>query len=95
MLSTTQGDSGGPLWQYSMGRAVLIGISSQSFNDKENCAYSNLPIIYTRVSSYIDWILEQLYGMQHKHFEQTGHSHRFVDKLGVLNKTLDIILSQL
>jgi len=53
-----RGDSGGPLvWEDSKPqekRKLLIGISSSGFK----CGLTNLPGIYTRVSSYLDWIKE-------------------------------------
>ena len=51
-----QGDSGGPLWRLSArgGRkiAVQIGIISRG----QKCARINRPGIYTKISSFTEWI---------------------------------------
>uniref|UniRef100_T1JCW8 Peptidase S1 domain-containing protein n=1 Tax=Strigamia maritima TaxID=126957 RepID=T1JCW8_STRMM len=49
-----KGDSGGPLaWQnQSTKRHYLIGIISMGFR----CGETNMPGLYTRITSYIDWI---------------------------------------
>ena len=51
-----QGDSGGPLWRLSVrgGRkiAVQIGIISRG----QKCARINRPGIYTKISSFTEWI---------------------------------------
>ncbi|NP_001135073.1 Duodenase-1 precursor [Salmo salar] len=49
---TCQGDSGGPL--VCNGEAVGI----VSFNMNGNCAYPNVPNVYTQISKYLPWIKE-------------------------------------
>jgi secreted trypsin-like serine protease len=51
------GDSGGPLVWRSPDGPILIGVVSFG----EECAKDNKPGVYTRVSSYRDWI-EQVLG---------------------------------
>ncbi|XP_037071092.1 proclotting enzyme-like [Pollicipes pollicipes] len=52
-----RGDSGGPLMvQLPDGSYQLIGIISTGVG----CGNANFPGIYTKVSSYIDWILDSL-----------------------------------
>ncbi|KAH8284258.1 hypothetical protein KR044_006832, partial [Drosophila immigrans] len=48
---TCQGDSGGPLLMHSANQWYVVGITSLG----QGCA-SGPPSIYTRVSSYLDWI---------------------------------------
>lgn len=38
---------------------ILIGISSFG-DDKSACGASNLPAVYTRVSSYLEWIKQRV-----------------------------------
>lgn len=53
-ISACNGDSGGPLVkEYAEGSAELIGIVSWGYIP---CGMANLPSIYTRVSSYIEWV---------------------------------------
>ncbi|KAJ6637212.1 Phenoloxidase-activating factor 3 [Pseudolycoriella hygida] len=55
-----QGDSGGPLMSETTqgtDRYALLGIVS--FGPR-TCGVSNFPGVYTRVSSYIDWILDNM-----------------------------------
>lgn len=53
------GDSGGPFMERSkIGRYTLLGIVA--FGPKTNCGQSNLPGVYMRVSSYVDWIISSL-----------------------------------
>ncbi|XP_037818578.1 CLIP domain-containing serine protease 14D isoform X1 [Lucilia sericata] len=55
MNDVCEGDSGGPFMERSSsGRYTLIGIVA--FGPKTNCGQSNLPGVYMRVSSYVDWI---------------------------------------
>uniref|UniRef100_A0A182R0N8 CLIP domain-containing serine protease n=1 Tax=Anopheles farauti TaxID=69004 RepID=A0A182R0N8_9DIPT len=55
-----QGDSGGPLMNEAISsrdRFVLLGLVS--FGPR-TCGVSNFPGVYTRISSYIDWILSNI-----------------------------------
>ncbi|KAM7361425.1 melanization protease 1 isoform 2-T2 [Cochliomyia hominivorax] len=55
MNDVCEGDSGGPFMERSKaGRYTLLGIVA--FGPKTNCGQSNLPGVYMRVSSYVDWI---------------------------------------
>ncbi|XP_054164878.1 venom peptide isomerase heavy chain-like [Oppia nitens] len=53
---TCEGDSGGPAFQFSGGRAHLLGIVSFGME----CADAN-PGVYTQVSYYLDWITTMLH----------------------------------
>jgi len=50
-----QGDSGGPLMWLKKKQFYLIGIHSYG---QVQCGVT--PDVYTKVSSYIDWILENI-----------------------------------
>ncbi|XP_058450382.1 phenoloxidase-activating factor 1 [Malaya genurostris] len=55
-----QGDSGGPLMNEAVSsrdRFVLLGLVS--FGPR-SCGVSNFPGVYTRISSYTDWIVQQM-----------------------------------
>lgn len=53
------GDSGGPFMERSKAdRYTLLGIVA--FGPKTNCGQSNLPGVYMKVSSYVDWIISNL-----------------------------------
>lgn len=51
-----QGDSGGPLITQEGEKWLLSGIVSYGGSDTQLCGAPNYPGIYTKVSSYIDWI---------------------------------------
>ncbi|GBP41780.1 Transmembrane protease serine 3 [Eumeta japonica] len=51
------GDSGGPLFTTSNDRTVLIGVTS--FGSALGCS-AGLPTVYTRITSYIDFIQQHL-----------------------------------
>ena len=54
-IDSCQGDSGGPLFVPSSdGSAVLVGVVSWGFG----CALAGYPGVYTRVSSYVDWVCD-------------------------------------
>lgn len=50
---TCQGDSGGPLAVFKYEKMTLVGVTSGG----EGCARPKLPGIYTRISAYLDWII--------------------------------------
>ena len=50
-----QGDSGGPLICAVDGQPVLVGVTSWGYG----CALKNSPGVWTKVSSYVDWIKKQ------------------------------------
>lgn len=56
-ISTCNGDSGGPLWVNSNGQSFVVGVTS--FKPNSGCGSSN-PAIFTRVSSYCQWVLQQV-----------------------------------
>ncbi len=51
-VDSCQGDSGGPLIRWLGGRPALVGVVSEG----NGCARPGYPGIYTRVSSYVQWI---------------------------------------
>lgn len=53
-----QGDSGGPLVSTSIGEPVQVGVVSWG----HSCADGLFPGVYTRVSSYAQWINDQMNG---------------------------------
>ncbi|MFA7266976.1 MAG: serine protease, partial [Candidatus Nanopelagicales bacterium] len=53
-----QGDSGGPLVSAVDGRSRLVGVVSAG----TGCALARYPGIYTRVSTYSNWIESKVYG---------------------------------
>ena len=52
-----QGDSGGPLMRNENPYYYLIGLVSYG---PQACGTENIPGVYTRVSSYIDWIVSKM-----------------------------------
>lgn len=59
-MDACQGDSGGPLMSdgtNTNGRFILIGLVS--FGPR-TCGVSNFPGVYTQISSYIDWIMDNM-----------------------------------
>ncbi|XP_059611758.1 serine protease easter-like [Phlebotomus argentipes] len=59
-MDACQGDSGGPLMSEGIPgseRYILLGLVS--FGPR-TCGVSNFPGVYTRISSYIDWIMENI-----------------------------------
>lgn len=52
-----QGDSGGPLMCEMNGRFYITGVMSWLIN---NCSARGFPNVFTRVTSYLDWIYEKL-----------------------------------
>ncbi|PVD21821.1 hypothetical protein C0Q70_17623 [Pomacea canaliculata] len=51
------GDSGGPLMCEMNGRFYITGVMSWLIN---NCSARGFPNVFTRVTSYLDWIYEKL-----------------------------------
>lgn len=52
--ATCMGDSGGPFVQHSSDTSYLL-IGLTSFGPRD-CATPHVPVVFTRVSSYVDWI---------------------------------------
>ncbi|CAL4099991.1 unnamed protein product, partial [Meganyctiphanes norvegica] len=59
VTDSCRGDSGGPLnyLDFNTGRFYIVGVVS--FGPK-NCGDSNLPGVYGRIGSYLDWIEEKV-----------------------------------
>ncbi|XP_056629782.1 serine protease snake-like [Diorhabda sublineata] len=55
---TCQGDSGGPLSLVREGRLYLVGITSFGIG----CAKPGIPGVYTRVSHYVPWLEQTVWG---------------------------------
>jgi secreted trypsin-like serine protease len=59
-IDTCQGDSGGPMFQYGNdGHYYVVGIVSWG----SGCASPNFMGVYTRVSSFVDWLCLQESGL--------------------------------
>ncbi|KAL0270396.1 UNVERIFIED_CONTAM: hypothetical protein PYX00_007821 [Menopon gallinae] len=56
-VDVCKGDSGGPLMT-SRQKTYQVGITS--FKTSEYCGADNIPSIFTRVESYLDWILNNI-----------------------------------
>ena len=56
-VDTCQGDSGGPIQIEKDGQFFIVGITSYG----KGCGSPGIPGIYTRVSSFIDWIEERIW----------------------------------
>lgn len=60
-MDACQGDSGGPLMSEGAAgiteRFTLIGLVS--FGPR-TCGVSNFPGVYTRISSYVSWIIDNM-----------------------------------
>ena len=56
--SSLQGDSGSPLLCYLNGKPVLTGVASYS----SKADPQNKPNVFTRVSTYLDWITGVMQG---------------------------------
>jgi len=54
--ATCQGDSGGPVFFNTTKGYTVVGIVSWAVG----CARKDLPDVYTRVTTYIPWINEQI-----------------------------------
>lgn len=52
---TCYGDSGGPLFTTAGGNYNLVGLTSWGYD----CGLENYPGIYTRLTTYLDWIAEE------------------------------------
>lgn len=66
---TCQGDSGGPIQIMQQGNSCIyyvIGITSFG----KSCAVSSAPGVYTKVSYYLDWIEEVVWGEQREKGEE-------------------------
>ena len=93
LLNAFQGDSGSPIWQYVNGRAVVIGVMSSGSQTGGCGKIPEMKVTATRVSSYIDWIMS-VTGLDTWHLKQTGHTDKYRDVDGELNRVKIIILKR-
>lgn len=56
-VDVCKGDSGGPLM---LTRLNIYQIGITSFKGSEYCGAENIPSIFTRVESYLPWILDNI-----------------------------------
>jgi hypothetical protein len=56
IIDSCQGDSGGPLFQIIENKSIIYGITSWGIG----CASEQEPGVYTNVSYFKDWILENI-----------------------------------
>ena len=64
MIDYLKGDSGSPLVQYVNNKAVLIGIHKGSTKMRGKCGRETS--VTTRVSKFIDWIVDTIRSHQNK-----------------------------
>jgi secreted trypsin-like serine protease len=55
-VDTCQGDSGGGMVCEVRGRQSVVGLTSWGYG----CGRPNRPGVYTKVSDYLDWIVEKM-----------------------------------
>ena len=69
---TCQGDSGGPIIYASQGQYYQAGVVSFG----NGCAEANAPGVYSRVSSFIDWINQKTEGVSYRQTINPGFVER-------------------